>query len=377
MQPATIEPPHHTDGPERFQTITRLILVVALVVFGVWTLENFVRALVWAAVMAIAVWPLYTMAVLRWPPGKHNILLPLLFTLGVALIFVLPLVLGAVQVAREFHNIAEWYAKAEANGLPVPGFVANLPIGAKPITDWWNANLANPHGLTEIFHKLDRDSVIGYGRSAATKVARSGVEFAFTLVTLFFILRDNKHLSEQLLTAGHRLVGPSGERLGRQIMASVRGTVDGLVLVGLAEGVFLGIGYWIAGVPHPTIFGAISAIAAIIPFGAPVLFFIAAFTLLVQGSVAAAIGIIAFGFVVTFVADHVVRPVMIGGATRLPFLWVLLGILGGLETWGLLGLFLGPAVMAALILLWRELTEAKQGAEAEGDRAGARAAVVT
>ena len=60
------------------------------------------------------------------------------------------------------------------------------------------------------------------------------------------------------------------------------------------------------------------------------------------------------GFVVTFVADHFIRPTLIGSATRLPFLWVLLGILGGVETWGLLGLFLGPAIMAALMLLWRE-----------------------
>jgi predicted PurR-regulated permease PerM len=55
-----------------------------------------------------------------------------------------------------------------------------------------------------------------------------------------------------------------------------------------------------------------------------------------------------------FATDHFVRPVLIGGATKLPFLWVLLGILGGLEVWGLLGLFLGPAIMAALMLLWRD-----------------------
>jgi len=58
--------------------------------------------------------------------------------------------------------------------------------------------------------------------------------------------------------------------------------------------------------------------------------------------------------VVSFAADHFVRPVLIGGATRLPFIWVLLSILGGVEGWGLVGLFLGPAVMAALVLLWRE-----------------------
>ena len=123
---------------------------------------------------------------------------------------------------------------------------------------------------------------------------------------------------------------------------------------GIGEGFILGVAYVIAGVPHPTLFGLFTAVAAMVPFGAAVAFGIAALVLLVQGSVVSAIVIGVLGMVVTFIADHFVRPVLIGGATRLPFLWVLLGILGGVETWGLLGLFLGPAIMAALMLLWRE-----------------------
>ena len=71
----------------------------------------------------------------------------------------------------------------------------------------------------------------------------------------------------------------------------------------------------------------------------------------------AGIVVVAVGLAVTFTADHFVRPVLIGGATQLPFIWVLLGILGGVEVWGLIGLFVGPAIMAALILLWREYTD--------------------
>ena len=151
-----------------------------------------------------------------------------------------------------------------------------------------------------------------------------------------------------------RAFGPAGERIGRQMIASVHGTVDGLVLVGLAEGFLLGIVYLLAGVPHPTLFGLFTAVAAMVPFGAPVVFGIAALLLLTQGSVVAAVIVAVSGMVVSFVADHFFRPTLIGKTTRLPFLWVLLGILGGVETWGLVGLFLGPAVMAALMLLWRE-----------------------
>jgi predicted PurR-regulated permease PerM len=141
------------------------------------------------------------------------------------------------------------------------------------------------------------------------------------------------------------------------MIATVHGTVTGLVLVGLAEGVLLGFAYAVAGLPHPVSIAALTGILAVIPFGAPIAFCAAGLYLLSTGSTAAAAAVVGFGFLVVFVADHFVRPFLIGGAARLPFLWVLLGIIGGLETFGLLGLFLGPVVMAALISLWREWTQ--------------------
>ena len=148
--------------------------------------------------------------------------------------------------------------------------------------------------------------------------------------------------------------------VGEQIVAAIRGTVNGLVIVGLGEGVLLGIAYAVTGVPHPALLGALTAVAAMIPFGAPLVFGVAALLLVGQGSGVAAIVLVAIGMAVTFVADHFVRPILIGGATKLPFLWVLFGILGGVASWGLLGLFLGPAVMAALIMLWREWTSGER-----------------
>jgi predicted PurR-regulated permease PerM len=141
------------------------------------------------------------------------------------------------------------------------------------------------------------------------------------------------------------------------MIQAVLGTVNGLVLVGLGEGVLLGIAYILAGLPHPVTIAVVTGILAVIPFGAPVVFGAAALYLAAAGSTTAAAAVFGFGVAVVFVADHFVRPVLIGGAVRLPFLWVLLGILGGLETFGILGLFLGPAVMAALISLWREWTD--------------------
>jgi predicted PurR-regulated permease PerM len=148
------------------------------------------------------------------------------------------------------------------------------------------------------------------------------------------------------------------------MIAAVHGTVNGLVLVGLAVGVLLGIVYFAVGLPYPASVGAVTAVAAVIPFAAPIVYSIAALYLFATGNTMGGLIVIVFGSVLLFVADHFIRPFLIGGAARLPFLLVLLGILGGLETMGFIGLFLGPAMMAALVALWREWTEPELAATA-------------
>jgi predicted PurR-regulated permease PerM len=195
------------------------------------------------------------------------------------------------------------------------------------------------------------------GRQVGMAILHRVVIFGFCLLTVFFLFKDGDVLTTQLRHASARAFGPGGERIGRQTIASIHGTVNGLVLVGLAEGLLLYVIYLATGVPRPALLGAATAVGAMIPFGAPLIFGIAALLVLAGGSMAGAIVVVVSGAVISFGADHFVRPVLIGSATRLPFIWVLFGILGGVTTWGLLGLFLGPAIMSALILLWREWTE--------------------
>ena len=131
----------------------------------------------------------------------------------------------------------------------------------------------------------------------------------------------------------------------------------------MARVFLLGIVYAFAGVPHATIFGVLTAVAAMIPFAAPVIFGVAALILFAQGSVIWGIAVICIGFAITFAADHFVRPFLIGGATKSALhLGAARHILGGVEEWGLLGLFVGPAIMAVLILLWREFACGKRAA---------------
>lgn len=353
-------------GVDRAQSAARAALALGLLGLGLYILLAFLKALVWAVVLGIALWPLFERAQRRFPPGRHNILWPAVFTGAVALVFLLPVGVLAVEALREAHDILEYFRQAEQNGVPVPEIVQRLPFGAQAVTDWWNANLAHAGWAQELLHRLDTASNRDLTRTIGAGLVHRVVLFGFCLLALFFLFRDGRVLVRQGLTASHRLFGQRGERVARQMVASVHGTVDGLVLVGIGEGVLLGIVYAFAGVPHPVLLGALTAVAAMIPFGAPLAFGIAALLLAAAGKIVPAVIVVAAGFVVTFVADHFVRPALIGGTTQLPFLWVLLGILGGVETFGLLGLFVGPAVMAALVLLWREWV-------AEGDIGGSEA----
>jgi predicted PurR-regulated permease PerM len=331
-------------------------LALGLLLLGLFTLWNFLDALAWAGVFAIALWPLYCRVRTRRGPGKHAVLLPGAFTLAVALLFIVPVVLVGLQLGREAHTAAEFARTAQQNGIPEPDMLRQLPLPHATLDDWWQQNLASPGSAGALVARATKGRVGDFSRAIAQHVAQGLTSFVFTLLTLFFLFKEGEAVTRQVRRAADRAFGPRGERVGRQIVASVHGTVNGLVLVGLGEGVLLGVVYAVAGVPHPTVFGALTAVAAMVPFAAPVVFGAAALVLAAQGAVIRALAVLATSMAVTFTADHFVRPVLIGGATRLPFLWVLLGILGGVEAWGLLGLFLGPAVMAALILLWREWT---------------------
>jgi predicted PurR-regulated permease PerM len=187
-----------------------------------------------------------------------------------------------------------------------------------------------------------------------TEVASRLTILVFCLVTLFVLYRDGESLIGQAQAITDRLVGPTGGELGKNAVAAVRAAVNGLVLVGLAEGLLLGIAYWTAGLPYYATLGLLTAVFSTLPLGAPLVFVGCSLVLYIQGSTTAAIVLLVFGALVVVVADQIVRPMIIGRKTSLPFLGVLLGVVGGLETFNLVGLFLGPAIVSVLIAMWRE-----------------------
>jgi predicted PurR-regulated permease PerM len=341
------------------QKYTNLIAAAVLFAAGVFTLKEFLPALAWAVVFAIALLPWFRRLAQRWPQHKRE-LLPGLFVLGVVLVFVLPLVMIAVPLAEDWHDASQWLGQAEQNGVSPPAFLSELPDGPKLI-QLWQDKIGQPGQISTITH----GAIHGGGAKVARRIGFETIHrivlLGFMLLGLFFLLRDADSVVEQLQVGSRRAFGDAGEDIGRQIISSVHGTVNGLVLVGLGEGLLLGIAYVVAGVPDSALFGLLTAVLAMVPYGATVAVLVVGGILMISGKALAAAIIVVAGAFVAFIADHFVRPTLIGGATRLPFIWVLLGILGGITAWGLVGLFIGPAIMAALILLWREWIGSQKG----------------
>ncbi|HEV3106424.1 MAG TPA: AI-2E family transporter [Trinickia sp.] len=351
----SLHPPAESKPIEKkkMQRTAALVLYAALVVLAIWVMSDFIAPVVWAAVIAIALWP----ALLRISAPRHGrvgaTVIALALTLAVGLFVVLPIVFVFTETLGQLHDVIAWFRGVEANGIPVPDFVTHLPHGSQ-IVAWWQANLARPWEGSPAMQGLHGGAVATAGRHFGVIALRGIIHFGFMLLVLFVLLQAGPRLADQMLAAVRNVFGVEGAQLAIHMAAAVRGTVAGLIVVGLGEGALIGVAYVLSGLPHPAELGLLTAVAAMLPFLAPVVFIGAALWLLTHGSVTGAIAVFATGSVVVFVADHFVRPAMIGSAARLPFLLVLFGILGGAQTFGLVGLFIGPALMTVLVVLWRE-----------------------
>jgi predicted PurR-regulated permease PerM len=345
-------PNDSADGKRR-QRIATLLLYAALVGLALWIIRSFIPAIVWALVIAILVWPLLQrLSTPKQSPMRASVI-ALAITAVIGLFIVLPIVGVFAQALHETHHLMHWFSDVEENGIALPQFVQQLPFG-KQLSEWWQTNLARPLEGSPAMQQLRDSHVATAGRHFGTLAVRGVVHFGFMLLTLFVVLRTGPQMSEHLLKAVRRVFGADGTHLAMRMASAVRGTVTGLVVVGLGEGALIGVAYFATGVPHSAELGLVTAIAAMVPFCAPIAFGLVALWLVVQGQVAGAVAVAATGSFVVFMAEHFVRPGIIGSTTRLPFLLVLFGILGGAETFGLVGLFIGPALMTILTVLWRE-----------------------
>jgi predicted PurR-regulated permease PerM len=283
----------------------------------------------------------------------------LTFTAIVGAIVVVPLIYFGFVAVRETTALVHAFADAAHEGPPpLPAWLRQLPGVGDWIQSQWVQLVAEADGHAGTAAVRAHPSVLQWTEQLGVQVLRRIVTLGFTLLALFFVCVNRERLRQDVPYAARRLFGPNVIPILNGVVNAIRATVDGIVLVAIAEGAIMAGVYALVSVPHPILLGAITGVFAMIPFAAPIVFGAVALGMGLSGAIGGAVTILVIGGVLLFVADHFVRPVIIGEGARLPFLWVLLGILGGVEQFGLVGLFLGPALMAALVSVWRSWVRA-------------------
>ena len=330
---------------------------LAILASSVWLLHGFIPAMLWAVVIAIATWPLRTMVVQKTKLNEAAV--AGIMTTCVAVMLFFPIVYALILAASDFGVLTNWLAGAQKSGIAVPEWAHLIPLAGGQVVAWWSENLTDPAGVSIFLGNADSAWLKELAQSFGMQAAHRLVTLIFTIVTIFFLYKQGEDLSNKTLELLEKLSGESGKRYGLQAATAVRATVNGVVLVGLAEGLLIGVSYWLADTPHAAILGLSTGALAMIPFAAPLIFTVVSLVLMAQGKMVAAIGVFVFSMIVLSIGDHVVRPKIIGSSVKLPFLWVLLGILGGVEVFGLIGLFIGPALMALVVMMWGDLTQVK------------------
>jgi predicted PurR-regulated permease PerM len=334
--------------------LRRLISVVllgGLVVLGFRVMEPFIVPVVWAAILAFVTWPAYERLV-RACHGR-SILASLILTTAVSVAVIAPIAWLAVVLRIELIHIYQELQTWLAGGLRLPPALLKLPVIGDQLREITEHAAQDPHTLgLELRKVTDRSfeqiaHVIG-------GITRNAIKLILTVVTLFFTYQRGKRVAGQLAQALEQVLGPRVHNYLTAIEQTVKAVVYGLVLAALVQGVLVGLGYWLAGTGAPVFLAALTTVSGLIPFAAPAVWGGVCVWLFMKGNTVAAVGLLIWGGIIMGWTDHIVRPFLISREAEIPFLLVMFGVLGGLAAFGLVGLFVGPVILAVLLAIWRE-----------------------
>jgi len=326
-------------------------LLAAFVLLGFRVLDPFIVPLVWAGILAFVSWPAY-----RWLRDKcrgHTTVAAVLMTIAMTAAVVAPLAWLAVVLRVELAHAWHETQTLLAGGVQLPPAVLKLPwIGAQ-LLDLTTRAAHDPQVLGEELRKVT-DHSFNQIAHVLGGIGREAVKLLLAVVSLFFVYRDGERLATQLTRGLEQVLGPRVHHYLEAIGQTVKAVVYGLVLAAVVQGVLVGLGYWVAGTGAPVFLAALTTVSGLIPFAAPTIWGCVVAWLLLKGSTVAGVGLLIWGSIVMGWTDHIVRPFLISREAEIPFLLVMFGVLGGLAAFGLVGLFVGPVILAVLLAIWRE-----------------------
>jgi len=341
--------------------VAGLILGIVLLTFSV--LQPFIVPLIWGGILAYVSWPLHQ-RMIRWCGGR---VAPasLVTTLLVTLAIVVPLV-WLVLMLRQEAILAYANVQAFLASRPVlPPAIRDLPWIGDALQQMLQQVSADPAALKEQVVEWMEESSVEVTRLIGG-VGRNAAKLFFAVLSMYFLLRDGPRLLKEARAILEGILGPRIRDYLDAVGATTQAVVYALILGALAQGAVAGIGYWLCGIEAPVLMGAVTVLVALIPFGAPLVWGSLAIWLLLTGHVWQGAVLLLWGLLLVSWVDNIVRPLVISNATRMPFLLVVFGVLGGVLAFGLVGLFIGPVLLAVSLAIWREWLEQHQKPLEEG-----------
>ena len=316
-------------------------------------LAGFTGPLVWAGILALTFYPLTAWLVRAF--GQRRSLAAFTLVLTVLLVAILPSIyLGTLVVRQaaaayvrvqeavrqgEIRDLVAWLQGSRLGGLWVrlTPFLQELSIDLSDLvlraTNWVS------------------NEIVGQATVLARNVLLSVFNFLLMLVTLFFFFRDGEAMAVRLrdllpMEPAHK------DAAFARLYDTLTAVVQGMVITAATQGLLAGIGYWlIGGLTFSVFLGFLTALSSFLPLAGPALVWGgAALYLGVTGHVGRGMGLALWGALIVSTSDNFVKPLVIGGRARLPTFPLLISILGGLTTYGFLGVFLGPVVLALLLV---------------------------
>ena len=329
-------------------------LFFVLMFLGFSILKYFIVPVLWAAIIAYMTWPVYLWVQRRFFGEKRPTLNATIMISLVILVIGVPFICAIFMLQLEGRNLYFNLQKQLFSGhIQIPTFVRELPVVGKDISRTLNELSTDPNSITNNIAEWIQ-SHLSYGRFVLSEISRNLVKLCFAIMTLFFFYRDGQMILAQVSRALEMVIGPRVHHYLETISETTRAVVYGVGLTAVAQAILAGLSYFVAGVPNPMLLTMVTFILALIPFGTPISYFGVGLWLLAQGQTVEAIGVITWGVLIVSSSDNVIRPLVISGATQIPFLLIMFGVLGGIASFGLVGLFIGPVILAILLAIWRE-----------------------
>jgi predicted PurR-regulated permease PerM len=340
-----------------------VLATLTLVVIGCFVvLKPFLSALLWAVILTFSSWPAFRV-LLGWVKGRRT-LAAFLMTFAIALVLLVPSVVIVLTLAGDVREFAATTVAWVRQGPPAPpDWLGNVPwVGAELVAIWKEYAADSKQILVAAEQFID--PLTSWLLTIGKALGRGVLELSLSMFLAFFFFRDGAKLGDRALAVARRLAGDRGDHLLREVAGgTIRGVVYGILGTAMAQGFMAWIGFTIAGVPAAVLLGLLTFLISVIPMGPPLIWIPASIWVFQNGSAGIGIFMLVWGALGISSIDNFIRPLIISQGNKMPFVLIFMGVLGGGLAFGLIGIFLGPTLLAVSFRLGEEwLAYRKQAA---------------